>query len=66
MSGFLIDTNVLSEFARRDGPDERVATWLRETRREAQFVFPRILFTLHRCQARLSQHEVKGKANGLG
>ena len=38
MSGFLIDTNVLSEFARRDGPDERVATWLRETPREAQFV----------------------------
>ena len=38
MSGFLIDTNVLSEFARRDGPNERVETWLRETQRAEQFV----------------------------
>lgn len=38
MSRFLLDTNVLAEFARRDGPNERVKTWLRETARELQFV----------------------------
>ena len=30
MSGFLLDTNVLSEFKRRTAPDSRVAGWLRE------------------------------------
>ena len=38
MSAFLIDTNVLSEFSRRDGPDPRLAGWLRETPRDAQYV----------------------------
>lgn len=28
MSGFLLDTNVLSEFNRRGAPDERVKRWL--------------------------------------
>lgn len=28
MSGFLVDTNVLSEFNRRGGPDHRVKEWL--------------------------------------
>jgi toxin FitB len=28
MSGFLLDTNVLSEFNRRGGPDQRVKHWL--------------------------------------
>lgn len=28
MNGFLLDTNVLSEFNRRGGPDERVKQWL--------------------------------------
>lgn len=28
MSGFLLDTNVLSEFSRRDGPDTAVKAWL--------------------------------------
>ena len=28
MSGFLLDTNVLSEFNRRGEPDERVKHWL--------------------------------------
>lgn len=31
MAGFLLDTNVLSEFKRRDGPNARVAAWLRAT-----------------------------------
>jgi toxin FitB len=31
VAGFLLDTNVLSEFKRRDGPDARVADWLRAT-----------------------------------
>ena len=31
MAGFLLDTNVLSEFKRRDGPDPRVTAWLRAT-----------------------------------
>ena len=28
MSGFLLDTNVVSEFSRRGGPDPRVKQWL--------------------------------------
>lgn len=28
MSGFLLDTNVISEFNRRGGPDQRVKRWL--------------------------------------
>ena len=28
MTGFLVDTNVLSEFARRGEPDPRVKGWL--------------------------------------
>lgn len=31
MSGFLLDTNVLSEFNRRAGPNPGVQRWLRET-----------------------------------
>ncbi len=31
MSGFLLDTNVLSEFKRRGEPDPRVRDWLRAT-----------------------------------
>lgn len=31
MAGFLLDTNVLSEFKRRSAPDPNVAAWLRET-----------------------------------
>ena len=29
MSGFLVDTNVLSEFSRRGEPDQRVKSWLK-------------------------------------
>ena len=28
MRGFLVDTNVLSEFSRRGAPDQRVKSWL--------------------------------------
>ncbi len=31
MNGYLVDTNVLSEFARPKGPDERVDRWLKTT-----------------------------------
>ena len=31
MTGFLLDTNVLSEFKRIGPPDPRVSAWLRET-----------------------------------
>ncbi len=31
MTGFLLDTNVLSEFKRRLAPDPRVSAWLRAT-----------------------------------
>ena len=31
MSGFLLDTNVLSEFKRRGEPDAHVRSWLRAT-----------------------------------
>lgn len=31
MAGFLLDTNVLSEFKRRGAPDQNVAAWLRAT-----------------------------------
>ena len=31
MSGFLLDTNVLSEFNRRGEPDQRVRHWLETT-----------------------------------
>lgn len=31
MSGFLLDTNVLSEFKRRGAPDPRVSDWLKAT-----------------------------------
>ena len=38
MNGFLIDTNVLSEYNRPDGPDAGVKRWLETTARELQHV----------------------------
>jgi len=38
MSGFLIDTNVLSEYNRPTGPDPRVKRWLETTDRRLQYV----------------------------
>ena len=38
MSGFLIDTNVLSEYNRPGGPDAGVKRWLETTDRRTQFV----------------------------
>lgn len=38
MSGFLIDTNVLSEYNRPGGPDAGVKRWLETTDRESQHV----------------------------
>jgi len=41
MTGFLLDTNVLSEFSRRGEPDARVKRWLTET--EDRFLFTSVL-----------------------
>ena len=38
MSGFLLDTNVLSEFNRRGEPDQRVKHWLVGTALESLYV----------------------------
>ena len=38
MSGYLIDTNVLSEYNRPGGPDPGVKRWLETTDRQTQFV----------------------------
>ena len=38
MNGFLIDTNVLSEYNRRGGPDAGVKLWFETTARELQYV----------------------------
>jgi predicted nucleic acid-binding protein len=38
LSGFLIDTNVLSEYNRPGGPDAGVRRWLETTDREFQYV----------------------------
>jgi hypothetical protein len=38
MSGFLIDTNVLSEYNRPGGPDAGVKRWLETTDRRFQYV----------------------------
>jgi toxin FitB len=38
MTGFLIDTNVLSEYNRRGGPDAGVKQWLEGTDRQTQYV----------------------------
>src|SRR5271156_2043131 len=38
MSGFLIDTNVLSEYNRPGGPDAGVKRWLETTDRQSQQV----------------------------
>ena len=38
MSGYLVDTNVLSEYNRPSGPDARVKRWLEATDRQAQYV----------------------------
>ena len=38
MSGFLIDTNVLSEYNRPGGPDVGVKRWLETTDRQSQHV----------------------------
>ena len=37
MTGFLLDTNVLSEFARTGEPDRRVDRWLKTTAEESFF-----------------------------
>lgn len=38
MNGFLIDTNILSEYNRPGGPDSGVKRWLESTTRELQHV----------------------------
>jgi toxin FitB len=38
MTGFLIDTNVLSEYNRPGGPDAGVKRWLETTDRQTQYV----------------------------
>lgn len=38
MNGFLLDTNVLSEFNRRGEPDQRVRQWLAATPLESLYV----------------------------
>ena len=38
MNGFLIDTNVLSEYNRPQGPDLGVKRWLETTDRASQYV----------------------------
>lgn len=38
MSGFLLDTNVLSEFNRKGAPDERVKRWLEAADSESLYV----------------------------
>ncbi len=38
MSGFLIDTNVLSEYNRSGGPDAGVKRWLETTDRQTQYM----------------------------
>src|ERR1017187_5720508 len=38
MSGFLIDTNVLSEYNRAGAPDPGVKRWLETTDRQSQYV----------------------------
>ena len=38
MNGFLIDTNVLSEYSRPEGPDVLVRAWLETAPRELQYV----------------------------
>ena len=38
MNGFLIDTNVLSEYNRLGGPDPGVKRWLEATARPSQYV----------------------------
>jgi len=38
MSGFLINTNVLSEYNRAGGPDAGVKRWLETTDRQSQYV----------------------------
>jgi predicted nucleic acid-binding protein len=38
MSGFLLDTNVLSEFNRRGQPDRLVHQWLEATDRDSLYV----------------------------
>jgi predicted nucleic acid-binding protein len=47
MSGFLIDTNVLSEYNRPGGPDLGVKRWLETTHRQSQYVS---VFTLAEIQ----------------
>lgn len=37
MKGFLLDTNVLSEFSRTGDPDQRVDRWLKATAEESLF-----------------------------
>jgi predicted nucleic acid-binding protein len=38
MKGFLIDTNVLSEYNRPGGPNPNVKRWLETTDRRSQYV----------------------------
>jgi hypothetical protein len=38
VSGFLLDTNILSEFSRTGEPDQRVKNWIRNTPQEDLYV----------------------------
>lgn len=48
MSGFLIDTNVLSEYSRSGSPDAGVKQWLEHTDRQAQYVSVITLAEIHK------------------
>lgn len=53
MSGFLIDTNVLSEYNRPGGPDAGVKRWLEATDRQSQHVSVITLAEFRRESSRL-------------
>ena len=48
MSGFLIDTNVLSEYNRPGGPNPAVKRWLETTGRQMQYVSVITLGEIHK------------------
>jgi toxin FitB len=55
MSGFLIDTNVLSEYNRPVGPDAGVKRWLETTNRRIQYVSVLTLSEIQKGIERLAE-----------
>jgi predicted nucleic acid-binding protein len=61
MSGFLLDTNVISEFNKHSGPDASVKRWVETTQLRYQFVSVIRLAEIHKGVELLAEGKRRGQ-----